>query len=89
MHVGGFVCDLEKAFDYMNHEILLVQLQFYGIPHVAEDWFRCYVRNRRQKVEVISPNSTKKFLCLRYIETWSSPRINSNVSVVHDIYIYI
>ena len=29
MHVGGIFCDL-------NYEILLVQLQFYGIPYVAE-----------------------------------------------------
>jgi len=59
MHVGGIFCDLAKAFDYVYHEILLVQLQFYGIRDVAEDWFRCYIRNRRQKVEVTSPNSTK------------------------------
>ena len=59
MDVVGIICDLAKAFDYVNHEILLVHLQFYGIPDVAEDWFRCYVRNRRQKVEVTSPNSTK------------------------------
>jgi len=57
--VGGIFCDLAKAFGYVNHEILLVQLQFYGIPYVAEDWFRCYVRNRREKVEVASLNSTK------------------------------
>jgi hypothetical protein len=50
MHVGGIFCDLAKAFDYVNHEILLVKLQFYGIPYVAEDWFRCSVRNRRQKI---------------------------------------
>jgi len=61
MHVGGIFCDLAKAFDCVNHEILLVQLQFYGIPDVAEDWFRCCVRNRRQKLEVTSPNSTKNF----------------------------
>jgi hypothetical protein len=59
MYVGGISCYLAKAFDYVNHEILLVQLQFYGICHVAEDCFRCYVRNRRLKVEVISPNLTK------------------------------
>ena len=56
-----FFCDMGKVFDYANHEILLVQLQFYKIPHVAEDWFRCYVRNRRQKIEVTSSNSTKNF----------------------------
>ena len=60
--MGGIFCDLEKAFDYVNHEILLVQLQFYGIPHVAEDLFKCYVRNRRQKFELTSPNPTKNFL---------------------------
>ena len=56
-----FFCDLAKAFDYVTHEILLVRLQFYGIRHVAEDCFRCFVGNRRQKVEVTSPNSTKNF----------------------------
>jgi hypothetical protein len=88
MHVGGIFTDLTKAFDCVNHEILLVQLQFYGIRHVAEDWFRGYVRNWRQNVEVTSTNSTKTFfLCPYYIETWSSPRINSSLSVVHNIYL--
>jgi hypothetical protein len=59
MHVAGIFCDLAKPFDCVNHEILLVQLQFYVIRNAAEDWFRCCVRNRRQKVEVTSPNSTK------------------------------
>jgi hypothetical protein len=63
MHVGGIFCDLEKAFDYVAHGMLLVHLQFYGIRHVAEEYFRCYVRKRRQKVEVTSPNSTKSFFC--------------------------
>jgi len=61
MQVAGIFCDLAKAFDYVTHEILLVHLQFYGIRHVAEDCFRCYVRKRRQKVEVTSPISTKIF----------------------------
>ena len=61
MHVARMFCDLAKAFDYVTHEILLVHLQFYGIRHVAEGCLRCYVRNRRQKVEVTSPISTKIF----------------------------
>ena len=56
MHVGGISCYLAKAFVYANHEILEVQLQFYGIPDVADDRFRCFVRNRRQTVEVTSPD---------------------------------
>ena len=29
--VGGIFCDLEKAFDFVDHGILLSTLKFYGI----------------------------------------------------------
>ena len=45
MHVGGIVCDLAKAFDGVNHEILLPKLHFYGILGVSEDWLRSYLTN--------------------------------------------
>jgi hypothetical protein len=61
MHVGGICCDREKAFDFVNHTILLVKLHFYGIQGIFEDWFRSYLTNSRQKVEIKSLNTTISF----------------------------
>jgi hypothetical protein len=59
MHVGGIFCDLAKAFDCANHEILLAKLHFYGIQGVTADRFKSYLTNRKQKVEIKSCNATQ------------------------------
>jgi hypothetical protein len=48
--VEGIFCDLEKAFDCVNHKILLSKLEFYSIKGKAKLWFESYFRNRYQRV---------------------------------------
>jgi hypothetical protein len=40
MQVGEIVLDLAKAFNCVNHEILLTKLHIYGIQGTAAKWFR-------------------------------------------------
>ena len=46
--VCGVFIDLQKAFDTVNHEILLEKLKYYGIIRKQKDWFRSFLTNRKQ-----------------------------------------
>ena len=63
---GEFACgvfvDLQKAFETVDHEILLSKLDHYGIRGIANDWFRSYLSNRSQFVVILNPKSKRKFL---------------------------
>ena len=44
--------DLSKAFDTVNHSILLTKLIYYGIEDMENQWFDSYLHKRKQRVLV-------------------------------------
>ena len=53
----GIFLDLCKAFDTVDHKLLLAKLEYYGIRGAPNDWFVSYLSNRRQYVSLFGTNS--------------------------------
>ena len=49
--------DLRKAFDSVQHNILLSKLELYGIKGKILMWFSSYLQNRKQFVTIDGHNS--------------------------------
>jgi hypothetical protein len=68
MCAGGIFCDLVKGIDCANHEILLPTLRYFGIKGSMANWFKFYLRDRKQMIEIKSPYTTRN----TYPKLWNN-----------------
>jgi len=67
---GSIFCDLEKAFNSVNHDLLLSKLPYYGISDKAKLLLASYLLNRYQRVHIINSylnsNTVSKWTKIKY-----------------------
>jgi len=64
--VGGKFCDLQKAFDCVNHNILLTKLDFYAVSGIANQLMRSYLNYRYQRVVI------KDKMAIKWSSEWET-----------------
>ena len=66
--IAGIFLNLSKAFDTVDHSIIISKLEHYGIRGIALQWFKNYLLNRYQIVKFKNSQSEKKRLNAVYLK---------------------
>ena len=58
LYSSGTFLDLSKAFDTLNHDVLIKKMEIYGVRGHVNDWFRSYLSDRSLVAKVKTNPST-------------------------------
>ena len=57
-YIFSLFLDFRKAFDSVDHNLILSKLHFYGFRGIIHDWLKSYLSNRKQFTSVGNSNSS-------------------------------
>ena len=60
--VGAIFMDLSKAFDTLNHDLLITKLEAYGFSKNSLNYIQSYSRNRLQRTNVNNNFRLSKYI---------------------------
>ena len=71
-HAGAFLTDFSKAFDCLNHDLLIAKLNGYGEDKGVLRFLSSYIKNQKQRLKVNASYSqySGKFLVLHKDRFW-------------------
>ena len=75
---GSVFIDLAKAFDTVDHDILLSKLEYYGVCDESLPWFKNYFTGRKQFVHIDCQSSAELALTSGVPSTLMTHHVVSN-----------
>ena len=66
--------DLSKAFDMIEHSIMLQKLELFGVRGVCLNWFKSYLENRRMRVRCTVTSSQSSMVSEYHIVNYGTPQ---------------